>query len=45
VPLTDPPAAGLPAPSLVRMKLLTLDDRSVERKAGALGAAKRPPAN
>ena len=36
VPLTDLGAAGLPAPSVVRMKLFTLDDRLVTRSAGAL---------
>ena len=36
VPLTDLTAAGLPAPSVVRMKLFTLDDRLVERRAGTL---------
>ena len=38
VPVADLTSAGLPAPSLVRMKLFTLDDRLVERRAGALGA-------
>jgi mRNA interferase MazF len=38
VPVTDLRAAGLPAPSVVRMKLFTLDDRLIERRAGALGA-------
>jgi mRNA interferase MazF len=37
VPIADLSAAGLPAPSLVRMKLFTLDDRLIERRAGALG--------
>ena len=36
VPLADLAAAGLPAASVVRMKLFTLDDRLVERRAGAL---------
>ena len=36
VPLTDLAAAGLPAPSIVRMRLFTLDDRLVERQAGQL---------
>lgn len=36
VHLTDLVAAGLPAPSIVRMKLFTLDDRLVERRAGQL---------
>jgi len=39
VPLTDLASAGLQAPSLVRMKLFTLDDRLVERQVGALAAA------
>ncbi len=30
-------ATGLPVPSVVRMKLFTLDDRLIERRAGALG--------
>ena len=34
VPLAELAAAGLPAPSVVRMKLFTLDDRLVERRAG-----------
>ena len=36
VPVRDLAAAGLPAPSVVRLKLFTLDDRLVERAAGAL---------
>ncbi|HET6497041.1 MAG TPA: type II toxin-antitoxin system PemK/MazF family toxin [Thermoleophilia bacterium] len=36
-PVADLSAAGLPAPSVVRMKLFTLDDRLVERRVGALG--------
>lgn len=35
-PLQDLAAAGLPAPSVVRMKLFTLDHRLVVRKAGRL---------
>jgi mRNA interferase MazF len=42
VPLTDLPAAGLPAPSVVRMKLFTLDDRLVDRAVGRLGRADAP---
>ena len=38
VALRDLEAAGLPAPSLVRMKLFTLDHRFVLRKAGRLAA-------
>ena len=37
VPLADLSAAGLPAPSLVRLKIFTLDDRLVERRVGTLG--------
>lgn len=36
VPITDGKAAGLTAPSMVRMKLFTLDDRLILRKAGVL---------
>lgn len=39
VPVSDLGRAGLPAPSVVRMKLFTLDDRLIERSAGTLGAA------
>jgi mRNA interferase MazF len=39
VPIGDIKSAGLPAPSLVRMKLFTLDHRFVLRKAGMLGKA------
>jgi mRNA interferase MazF len=36
IPITDLAAAGLPAPSVVRMKLFTLDDRVITRQIGAL---------
>lgn len=36
VPVTDGASAGLPAPSIVRMKLFTLDHRLILRKAGRL---------
>ena len=36
VPIRELAAAGLPAPSLVRMKLFTLDHRLVIRRAGRL---------
>ena len=35
--LDDVEAAGLPAPSLIRMKLFTFDDRLILRQLGALG--------
>ena len=38
VPITDLKSAGLPSPSVVRMKLFTLDHRFVLRKAGKLAA-------
>jgi mRNA interferase MazF len=37
--IRDLPAAGLAHPSIVRMKLFTLDERFVLRKAGALAEA------
>ncbi len=37
--LTDLASAGLPAPSLVRFKLFTLDHRLVRGELGRLGAA------
>jgi mRNA interferase MazF len=37
VPISDLAEAGLPAPSVVRMKLFTLDDRLIERSVGGLG--------
>jgi mRNA interferase MazF len=39
VPVSDLACAGLPAPSVVRMKLFTLDDRLVERRIGRLAPA------
>lgn len=39
VHVTDLAAAGLPVPSVVRMKLFTLDDRLVDRTIGALSAS------
>ena len=39
VPVSDLAVAGLPAPSVVRMKLFTLDDGLVERSVGTLGQA------
>jgi mRNA interferase MazF len=38
VQVTDLQSAGLPKPSVVRMKLFTLDDRLVLRVAGRLAA-------
>jgi mRNA interferase MazF len=40
-PIGDLAAAGLPAASVVRMKLFTLDHRLVLRKAGQLAAKDR----
>jgi mRNA interferase MazF len=39
VPIEDLSAAGLPAPSIVRMKLFTLDHPLILRTAGRLGRA------
>jgi mRNA interferase MazF len=36
VPVSDLEEAGLSAPSVVRMKLFTLDDRLIDRSAGTL---------
>lgn len=41
VEIADLDAAGLPSPSVVRMKLFTLDDQLVIRKAGVLAASDR----
>ena len=41
VEITDLKSAGLAHPSVVRMKLFTLDERFVLRKAGCLGAVDR----
>lgn len=41
VSLQDLRTAGLPSPSVVRMKLFTLDHRFVIRRAGTLGKADR----
>ena len=41
VPLSDLHAAGLTSASVVRMKLFTLDERLILRKAGSLAAADR----
>ncbi|MEW5710508.1 MAG: type II toxin-antitoxin system PemK/MazF family toxin [Pseudomonadota bacterium] len=41
VRLADLASAGLPAPSVVRMKLFTLDHRFVVRKLGALAQVDR----
>jgi len=43
VPVSDLARAGLPAPSVVRMKLFTLDDRLVERSIGRLAQADARP--
>ncbi len=41
IPLTDLAAAGLPHPCLVRWKVMTLDNRIVQRRSGALGNVDR----
>jgi mRNA interferase MazF len=41
VPIGDLASAGLPAPSIVRFKLFTLDHRLVRGKLGRLGAEDR----
>ena len=41
VRVTDLKAAGLPSTSVVRMKLFTLDEQLIVRKAGSLAAADR----
>jgi len=41
VEISDPRAAGLPHASVVRMKLLTLDERFVLRKSGRLAEPDR----
>lgn len=41
VTVSDLRAAGLTSPSVVRMKLFTLDERLILRKAGTLAAADR----
>jgi mRNA interferase MazF len=40
-PITDVNAAGLKTPSLVRLKLFTLDNRFIVRRAGTLGSPDR----
>lgn len=40
-PVVDLREAGLPSASVVRMKLFTLDDRLIVRRAGALGRPDR----
>lgn len=39
VEIEDRARAGLPAPSVVRMKLFTLDERLVDRRVGTLAGA------
>jgi PemK-like, MazF-like toxin of type II toxin-antitoxin system len=41
VPLSDLHSAGLSSASVVRMKLFTLDDRLILRRAGSLAAVDR----
>lgn len=44
VEIADLGAAGLPAPSVVRMKVFTLDDRLIQRQVGRLGLDDREAA-
>jgi len=39
--ITDLKSAGLPSPSIVRLKLFTLDHQLILRKAGSLGTKDR----
>lgn len=41
VPISDLDSAGLPSECLVRLKLFTLDQRLIIKRAGALSAADR----
>ena len=41
VEITDLAAAGLSAPSIIRMKLFTRDNRLIQRRAGSLDAQDR----
>ena len=41
VKISDLAAAGLSAPSVIRMKLFTRDNRLIQRQVGTLGAADR----
>lgn len=45
VPLTDLAAAGLPHPCLIRWKVMTLDNRLIERCSGALSETDRSTAD
>ena len=45
VPISDLDAAGLPAPSVVRMKLFTLDHRFIDTKRGKLSEKDRKAVN
>jgi mRNA interferase MazF len=45
VPISDLNAAGLPAPSVVRMKLFTLDHRFIVAKRGKLSEKDRKAVN
>lgn len=39
IPISDLKSAGLPAPSVARMKIFTLDNRLIIKKIGALSKA------
>ena len=44
IPLTDLPATGMPHPCLIRWKVMTLDNRLIDRRSGALSAEDRATA-
>lgn len=44
VPLTDFASVGLPHPCLIRWKVMTLDNRLIDRRSGALSAEDRASA-
>ena len=45
VPVTDLAAAGMPHPCLIRWKVMTLDNRLIERRSGSLSEIDRATAD
>ena len=45
VPLTDLASVGLPHPCLIRWKVMTLDNRLIDRRSGALSPEDRASAD